>query len=84
MIFFIKYTAFHLNICHPPTLSSSDDTPSSDLVISGDENKSPEQKFFSSALNSFRGVAHMISSSSFLSRRISPLPDLDWAGQPGP
>ncbi|CAL1294473.1 unnamed protein product [Larinioides sclopetarius] len=63
------------------TPSSGDDTPSSDVEISGDENKSPEQKYFSSSLNSFRGVAHMISSSSFSSRRISPLPDLDWAEQ---
>ncbi|GFY58847.1 hypothetical protein TNIN_324911 [Trichonephila inaurata madagascariensis] len=62
------------------TPSSCEETPS-DIEVSGDENRSPNRKFFSSSLNSFRGVANMLGSHSFTCERLSPLPELDWVEQ---
>ncbi|GFS42146.1 hypothetical protein NPIL_141801 [Nephila pilipes] len=63
------------------TPSSCEDTPSSDIEISGDENKSPNHKLYTSSLNTFRGVANMLGSQTFTCKRLSPLPELDWAEQ---
>ncbi|GFR23331.1 hypothetical protein TNCT_684181 [Trichonephila clavata] len=63
------------------TPSSCEETASSDVEVSGDENRSPNRKFFSSSLNSFRGVANMLGSQSFTCGRLSPLPELDWVEQ---